>query len=58
MAYSYCRTISTTRPRLSYVDPEYAYTKSEILQKKANEGYYKKYIDYLRNKRLQKQGER
>ncbi|XP_036923682.1 cilia- and flagella-associated protein 47 [Sturnira hondurensis] len=52
------RTISTLRPRLSYVDPEYAYTNSEILKKKANEGYYKKYIDHLRNKRLQKQGER
>ncbi|KAM5291042.1 cilia- and flagella-associated protein 47 [Glossophaga mutica] len=52
------RTISTMRPRLSYVDPEYAYTKSEILQKKANEDYYKKYIEHLRNIRLQKQGER
>lgn len=46
------------RRRESRVDPEYAYTNSEILQKKANKDYYKKYIDYLRNKRLQRQGER
>ncbi|XP_028379248.1 cilia- and flagella-associated protein 47 [Phyllostomus discolor] len=52
------RKISTLRPRLSYVDPEYTYTNSELLKKKANEDYYKKYIDYLRNRRLQKQGER
>ena len=58
MAYSYRRTIPTMRRRESRVDPEYAYTNSEILQKKANKDYYKKYIDYLRNKRLQRQGER
>ncbi|KAM7045480.1 cilia- and flagella-associated protein 47 [Molossus nigricans] len=52
------RTIFTKIPRHNYVDPEFAYTDSEILEKKSHEGYYARYIDYLRYVRLQKQAER
>nr|KAF6491875.1 cilia and flagella associated protein 47 [Molossus molossus] len=52
------RTIFTKIPRHNYVDPEFAYTDSEILEKKSHEGYYARYIDYLRYVRLQKQTER
>lgn len=58
MTCSYCRTIFTKIPRFNYVDPDFAYTDAEILKKKAHEHYYKSYIEYLRNARLQKQAER
>ncbi|KAM8753166.1 cilia- and flagella-associated protein 47 [Rhynchonycteris naso] len=49
------RTIFTKTPRHHYVDPEYAYTNYELLEKKGNENYY---IDYIRNMRLEKQARR
>ncbi|XP_054422311.1 cilia- and flagella-associated protein 47 [Pteronotus mesoamericanus] len=52
------RTTFPKIPRQKYVDPEYAYTDSEILKKKAHNDYYKTYIEHLRNVRLQKQAER
>lgn len=54
MTSSYCRTIFTKVLRHNYVDTEFTYTDSEVLEKKAHEDYYKNYIDSLRNARLKK----
>ncbi|XP_054576921.1 cilia- and flagella-associated protein 47 [Eptesicus fuscus] len=51
------RTIFTKVPRHNYVDTEFTYTDSEVLEKKAHEDYYKNYIDSLRNARLKKKAE-
>ncbi|XP_066213854.1 cilia- and flagella-associated protein 47 [Saccopteryx leptura] len=51
----YFRTIFTKTPRHHYVDPDYAYTNYELLEKKGNENYYN---DYIRNMRLEKQARR
>ncbi|XP_029785500.1 cilia- and flagella-associated protein 47 [Suricata suricatta] len=52
------RTIFTKIPRYNYVDPEFAYTKSERIIKQEHENYFKRYIKNLRNVRMQKQAER
>uniref|UniRef100_A0A8C5W9G3 Cilia and flagella associated protein 47 n=1 Tax=Microcebus murinus TaxID=30608 RepID=A0A8C5W9G3_MICMU len=52
------RTIFTKIPRYNYVDPDFAYTEFEKMEKKAHNYYYAMYIKYLRNVRLQKQAER
>ncbi|XP_023596330.1 cilia- and flagella-associated protein 47 [Trichechus manatus latirostris] len=52
------RTIFTKIPRYNYVDPDFAYTKIEELEKRVHQNYYEKYIKYLRSVRLQKQAER
>ncbi|XP_008593043.1 PREDICTED: uncharacterized protein CXorf22 homolog, partial [Galeopterus variegatus] len=52
------RTIFTKIPRYNYVDPDFAYTKSENMKKRSHQNYYAKYIKYLRSERLQKEVER
>ncbi|KAB0341518.1 hypothetical protein FD754_018444, partial [Muntiacus muntjak] len=52
------RTIFTKIPRYNYVDPDFAYTKFEKIEKKSHEKYYAGYIKYLRNVRLQKEAHR
>ncbi|XP_060993068.1 cilia- and flagella-associated protein 47-like [Dama dama] len=52
------RTIFTKIPRYNYVDPDFAYTKFEKIEKKSHEKYYAEYIKYLRNVRLQKEARR
>ncbi|KAF4027207.1 hypothetical protein G4228_019312 [Cervus hanglu yarkandensis] len=52
------RTIFTKIPRYNYVDPDFAYTKFEKIEKKSHEKYYAEYIKYLRNVRLQKEAHR
>ncbi|XP_020737338.2 cilia- and flagella-associated protein 47 [Odocoileus virginianus] len=52
------RTIFTKIPRYNYVDPDFAYTKFEKIEKKSHEKYYAEYIKYLRNVRLQKKAHR
>ncbi|XP_058441727.1 cilia- and flagella-associated protein 47 isoform X2 [Marmota monax] len=52
------RTIFTKIPRHTYVDPDFAYTDFEKLEKKAHKNYYDNYIKYLRSVRLQKEEER
>ncbi|XP_055987073.1 cilia- and flagella-associated protein 47 [Sorex fumeus] len=52
------RTIFTKTPRYSYVDPEFEYTDIEKLEKGLHKNYYARYINYLRNLRIQKQAER
>ncbi|XP_049727859.1 cilia- and flagella-associated protein 47 isoform X2 [Elephas maximus indicus] len=52
------RTIFTKIPRYNYVDPDFAYTKIEELEKRVHQNYYEKYIKCLRSVRLQKQAER
>lgn len=49
MRCSYCRTIFTNIPRYNYVDPEFAYTDSEKLAKKAHEDHYDACIKYISN---------
>ena len=58
MTSSYFRTIFTKIPRYNYVDPDFAYTEFEKLEKKSHEKYYAGYIKYLRNVRLQKEAPR
>lgn len=58
MCCSYCRTIFTKIPIYNYVDPDFAYTKFEKIEKKAHEKHYAGYIKYLRNVRLQKEEQR
>lgn len=58
MTRSHCRTIFTKIPRYNYLDPDFAYTELEKIEKKAHENYYARYIKYLRNVRLQKQAQR
>uniref|UniRef100_A0A8C7BQ83 Cilia and flagella associated protein 47 n=1 Tax=Neovison vison TaxID=452646 RepID=A0A8C7BQ83_NEOVI len=52
------RTIFTKIPRYNYVDPDYAYTKFEEMEKQAHENYYERYIKHLRSVRLRKRVER
>uniref|UniRef100_A0A8C6DN97 Cilia and flagella associated protein 47 n=1 Tax=Moschus moschiferus TaxID=68415 RepID=A0A8C6DN97_MOSMO len=52
------RTIFTKIPRYNYVDPDFAYTKFEKIEKKSHEKYYMEYIKHLRNVRLQKEAQR
>nr|XP_023490286.1 cilia- and flagella-associated protein 47 isoform X1 [Equus caballus] len=52
------RTIFTKIPRYNYVDPDFAYTELENIEKKAHDDYYTRYIKCLRNVRLRKQAER
>ncbi|XP_045850701.1 cilia- and flagella-associated protein 47 [Meles meles] len=52
------RTIFTKIPRYNYVDPDYAYTKFEKMEKQAHVNYYERYIKHLRSVRLRKQAER
>lgn len=54
---SYCRTIFTNIPRYNYVDPDFSYTNSEKLKKKAHEDCYARYIKDLRSARLQRKAE-
>ncbi|XP_032955842.1 cilia- and flagella-associated protein 47 [Rhinolophus ferrumequinum] len=50
------RTIFTNIPRYNYVDPDFAYTNSEALEKKAHKDRYAEYIKTSRN--MQKQTKR
>ncbi|XP_077000992.1 cilia- and flagella-associated protein 47 isoform X2 [Tamandua tetradactyla] len=52
------RTIFTKIPRYNYVDPDFAYTEFEKIEKRAHQNYYSDYIKYLRNVRLCKKAER
>ncbi|XP_039112210.1 cilia- and flagella-associated protein 47 [Hyaena hyaena] len=52
------RTIFTKIPRYNYVDPDFAYTELERIEKQEHENYYDRYIKHLRNVRMQKQAER
>ncbi|KAI5939409.1 Cilia- and flagella-associated protein 47 [Manis javanica] len=52
------RKIFTKIPRYNYVDPDFAYTEFERIEKKAHDNYYARYIEHSRNMRLQKQAER
>ncbi|KAM5195366.1 cilia- and flagella-associated protein 47 [Hipposideros larvatus] len=45
------RTIFTNIPRYNYVDPDFAYNDSEILEKKAHKDHYAEYIKHSRNMR-------
>ncbi|KAB1253396.1 Cilia- and flagella-associated protein 47 [Camelus dromedarius] len=56
--HKHFRTIFTKIPRYTYVDPDFAYTEFEKIDKKAHENSYTRYIKYLRNVRLQKQAQR
>uniref|UniRef100_A0A8C9P009 Uncharacterized protein n=1 Tax=Spermophilus dauricus TaxID=99837 RepID=A0A8C9P009_SPEDA len=56
--HKHFRTIFTKIPRHTYVDPDFAYTDFEKLEKKAHQNYYDNYIKYLRSVRLQKEEER
>lgn len=56
MTCLYCRTIFTNIPRYNYVDPDFAYTNSEALEKKAHKDRYAEYIKTSRN--MQKQTKR
>nr|XP_031529130.1 cilia- and flagella-associated protein 47 [Vicugna pacos] len=56
--HTHFRTIFTKIPRYTYVDPDFAYTEFEKIDKKAHENSYTGYIKYLRNVRLQKQAQR
>uniref|UniRef100_A0A8D0KBY0 Cilia and flagella associated protein 47 n=1 Tax=Sus scrofa TaxID=9823 RepID=A0A8D0KBY0_PIG len=56
--HEHFRTIFTKIPRYNYLDPDFAYTELEKIEKKAHENYYARYIKYLRNVRLQKQAQR
>ncbi|XP_036083014.1 cilia- and flagella-associated protein 47 isoform X3 [Rousettus aegyptiacus] len=51
------RTIFTNIPRYNYVDPDFSYTNSEKLKKKAHEDCYARYIKDLRSARLQRKAE-
>lgn len=55
---SYCRKIFTKIPRYNYVDPDFAYTEFERIEKKAHDNYYARYIEHSRNMCLQIQAER
>ncbi|XP_037680643.1 cilia- and flagella-associated protein 47 isoform X1 [Choloepus didactylus] len=52
------RTILTKIPRYNYVDPDFAYTKFEKMEKRAHQNYYTDYIKYSRNTHLKKQAQR
>ncbi|XP_007956994.1 cilia- and flagella-associated protein 47, partial [Orycteropus afer afer] len=52
------RTIFTEMARYHYIDPDFAYTKSEELGRKGHRSHYDNYIKYSRNTRLQKQAKR
>lgn len=54
MTCLYCRTIFTNIPRYNYVDPDFAYTDSEKLEKKAHKDHYAEYIKRSRNMRKEK----
>nr|XP_058147688.1 cilia- and flagella-associated protein 47 [Dasypus novemcinctus] len=56
--HKHFRTIFTKIPRYNYVDPDFAYTKFEKIEKRSHQNYYADYIKHLRNVRLQKQAER
>ncbi|XP_057573657.1 cilia- and flagella-associated protein 47 [Hippopotamus amphibius kiboko] len=56
--HKHFRTIFTKIPRYNYVDPDFAYTKFEKIEKQAHENYYARYIKYLRGVRLQKEAQR
>ncbi|XP_058391604.1 cilia- and flagella-associated protein 47 [Diceros bicornis minor] len=56
--HKHFRTIFTKIPRYNYVDPDFAYTELENIEKKAHDDYYTRYIRCLRNVRLRKQAER
>ncbi|XP_075769379.1 cilia- and flagella-associated protein 47 isoform X3 [Pelodiscus sinensis] len=52
------RTIFTKADRYNYVDPDFAYTDYEELEKQANKQYYIDFIRNLRQRRLQKEATR
>ncbi|CAM4444816.1 unnamed protein product [Lepidochelys kempii] len=49
------RTIFTKADRYHYVDPDFAYTDYEELEKQAHKEYYADFIQSLRQRRLQKE---
>ncbi|EMP32673.1 Putative protein CXorf22 [Chelonia mydas] len=52
------RTIFTKADRYHYVDPDFAYTDYEELEKQAHKEYYADFIQSLRQRRLQKEATR
>ncbi|NWV38600.1 CFA47 protein, partial [Grantiella picta] len=52
------RTIFTKTERYNYIDPEFAYTDSELLLRKENKKYYIDFISRLRQRRLEKEAAR